>query len=224
METQTDVPENVEESLDHEIEVEITEHNDLLSAKITEGNNEVNQRKEHASLQIEDDQPNDETQINEPGIGDLVPVSQETNLVRMNDESTAVSETQHDIPNRDTKENKEDDHPNVRRMNNAISLGKSFLTSTLGVAGVVFTGIGNVMTAAANIVGEDNGKSSEHITTTNIQNNIKILVLQNNTEPRKQYNAKNKRNYQKLQNWKDQPCKNGCKCRWAKKKKCKFNH
>ena len=80
------------------------------------------------------------------------------------------------------------------------------------------------MTTAANIVGEDNEKSSEHITTTNIQNNIKILVLQNNTEETKKYNAKNKRNYQKLQNWKDQPCKNGCKCRWAKKKKCKFNH
>ena len=81
-------------------------------------------------------------------------------------------------------------------MNDAISLGRSLLKTSLGVAGTIFTGIGKVMSTAANIVGEENGKSAGN-TTTNIQSTVNILVLQKNAKAGKNYNEKNRRNQKK---------------------------
>jgi len=143
-----------------------------------------------------------ETQISEVEPGIIIPVS---------------SENLH-----------ENQYTKARMMNDAISVGKSFLKSSFGVAGTIFTGIGSVLTTAAKIVGEKNVESVSNNTTniqnTNIQNNVQILVLQNNAEEGKIYNAKNRRNQRKKIKWMDQPCKNEDRCKFKRRNACMFNH
>ena len=86
-----------------------------------------------ASDKMEDDESNlqevgPETQISEVEPGIIIPVSPEN-------------------PH-------ENQYTKTRMMNDAISVGKSLLKSSFGVAGVIFTGIGSVLTTAAKIVGE----------------------------------------------------------------------
>ena len=68
---------------------------------------------------------------------------------------TQISEVEPGIITPVSSENAhENQYTKARMMKDAISRGKSFLKSSFGVAGTIFTGIGSVLTTAAKIVGK----------------------------------------------------------------------
>lgn len=152
-------PENTStnENIDKDAEIH-------LANETTNGSVVTSENKEDDEINQQEVAPR--TQINELEAELHLPVSPETYLVRKNNQSSDLSENPND-----------DQSTQARMMNDAISLGRSLLKTSLGVASTIFTGIGKVMSTAAKIVGEENGKSTGN-TTTNIQSTVNILVLQ----------------------------------------------